>query len=118
MKLCGILLASVSGFDDYQYADDAARFGSVGSNQVYGSLGSIADTTQNVSPSKNNQGGHGNNRRYCHTTGASRRPHMWTSLNGGYFVEGRNRIECIGEELYCFIEERAQFGQITRELFR
>merc|ERR1712242_691187 len=37
----------------------------------------------------------------------------WTNnALGGYFKDGRNVVECVGEELYCFIEERAQFGQI------
>jgi hypothetical protein len=118
MKLSLILLSNfVFGFDnsDYNYAD-TVRFGSVGSNQIYGSTGSNPDATQNLSPARENQSGHGHNRRYCHTTGSNRRPHMWTSLNGGYFAEGRNRIECVGEDLYCFIEERAQFGQITQIL--
>merc|ERR1711990_186091 len=57
--------------------------------------------------------GHGGNRRYCHTTRNNRAVYNWTShAYGGYFAEGRNFMECMGEELYCFIEERAHYGQI------
>jgi hypothetical protein len=57
--------------------------------------------------------GHGGNRRYCHTTRHNRAVYNWTSHKfGGYFAEGRNFMECMGEELYCFIEERAHYGQI------
>lgn len=57
--------------------------------------------------------GHGGNRRYCHTTRNNRAVYNWTSHRyGGYFGEGRNFMECMGEELYCFIEERAHYGQI------
>ena len=57
--------------------------------------------------------GHGGNRRYCHTTRNNRAVYNWTSNKyGGYFAEGRNFMECMGEELYCFIEERAHYGQI------
>ena len=57
--------------------------------------------------------GHGGNRRYCHTTRNNRAVYNWTSHKyGGYFAEGRNFMECMGEELYCFIEERAHYGQI------
>ena len=71
-------------------------------------------TTQNLTPQLSLQSGHGGNRRYCHTTGHQRAIYQWSSNAnwGGYFAEGRNRMECIGQELYCFIEERAQFGQI------
>jgi hypothetical protein len=52
-------------------------------------------------------------RRYCHTTGHNRLIYQWNSnQQGGYFYEGRNIMECLGDELYCFIEERAQFGQV------
>jgi hypothetical protein len=57
--------------------------------------------------------GHAGNRRYCHTTRHNRAVYNWTSHQyGGYFAEGRNIMECMGEELYCFIEERAHYGQI------
>jgi hypothetical protein len=57
--------------------------------------------------------GHAGNRRYCHTTRNNRAVYNWTShAYGGYFAEGRNFMECMGEELYCFIEERAHYGQI------
>ena len=57
--------------------------------------------------------GHGGNRRFCHTTRNNRAVYNWTSHKyGGYFAEGRNFMECMGEELYCFIEERAHYGQI------
>merc|ERR1712198_214447 len=60
-----------------------------------------------------NNSGHGGNKRYCHSTGHNQSIFNWTSNStGGYFKDGRNVVECVGEELYCFIEERAQFGQI------
>ena len=82
-------------------------------NIPQGSTGNNAATTQNVFSDISLQSGHGGNRRFCHTTGHQRAIYQWSSsANGGYFAEGRNRMECVGEELYCFIEERAQFGQI------
>jgi hypothetical protein len=96
----------------YDYGE-AGRFGSMQVNVAQGSLGSNSATTQNVFPDISVQTGHGGNRRFCHTTGHQRAIWQWSSgANGGYFAEGRNRMECVGEELYCFIEERAQFGQI------
>ena len=106
--------AAAAQYIDYaEMADDAGRFGSMQVNVAQGSLGPIAGTTQNLFPDISKQTGHGGNRRFCHTTGHQRAIWQWSSsANGGYFNEGRNRMECIGEELYCFIEERAQFGQI------
>ena len=71
------------------------------------SSGEFADATRYL------RYGHGGNRRYCHTTRNNRAVYNWTShAYGGYFAEGRNFMECMGEELYCFIEERAHYGQI------
>ena len=100
---------------DYAYDySDAQRFGSMVVNTPQGSTGTNnPSTTQNLFADISYQTGHGGNRRFCHTTGHQRAIYQWSSsANGGYFAEGRNRMECIGEELYCFIEERAQFGQI------
>merc|ERR1711990_539059 len=71
------------------------------------SSGEFADATRYL------RYGHGGNRRYCHTTRNNRAVYNWTShAYGGYFAEGRNFMECMGEELYCFIEKRAHYGQI------
>ena len=111
-KLLGLISAVSAQNYDYNYGD-AGRFGSMVVNIPQGGTGSVPATSQNVTPQLSNQSGHGGNRRYCHTTGHQRAIYQWSSsANGGYFAEGRNRMECIGEELYCFIEERAQFGQI------
>jgi len=109
MKLCSLLAAAVSAqnFNDY----DVGKFGSMTHNTHYSS-GNVGGTTQNLFPDISVQTGHGGNRRYCHTTGHNRAVWQWNSAtNGGYFREGRNRMECVGDELYCFIEERGQFGQ-------
>ena len=94
----------------YDYYDgDAAKFGSL-QVVVPGTASGINDNWGDESAGSS---GHGGNKRYCHTTGAGRSVYNWTSNTlGGYYATGRNVVECIGEELYCFIEERAQFGQI------
>merc|ERR1712174_66560 len=105
MKLLGTLpLAALGQFYDYASPDDVGKFGAL---QVVttGAASSFVDN--------HGGGGHGGNKRYCHTTGHGQLVYNWTSnSNGGYFANGRNIVQCIGEELYCFIEERAQFGQI------
>merc|ERR1712227_712861 len=71
------------------------------------SVGGFADSVRYL------RYGHAGNRRFCHTTRNNRAVYNWTShAYGGYFAEGRNFMECMGEELYCFIEERAHYGQI------
>merc|ERR1712156_1009024 len=141
MKLLASLVVAAYGqnYDyDFYSSGEAYRFGSVGA----GSQFSTSETVQadGWSPpidsgtddaNDNSQGahlmtggiyddairyksfGHGGNRRYCHTTRNNRAVYNWTShAYGGYFAEGRNFMECMGEELYCFIEERAHYGQI------
>merc|ERR1712156_112829 len=141
MKLLASLVVAAYGqnYDyDFYSSGEAYRFGSVGA----GSQFSTSETVQadGWSPpidsgtddaNDNSQGahlmtggiyddairyksfGHGGNRRYCHTTRNNRAVYNWTShAYGGYFAEGRNFMECVGEELYCFIEERAHFGQV------
>jgi hypothetical protein len=56
-------------------------------------------------------GGHEGNRRYCHSTLDTVKIHRWDVTMNGYFAHF-NPVECIGEELFCTIEERAHFGQI------
>lgn len=122
MKLLSALAASVAA-QDYDFYN-SGKFGSNGNavpagsatntdSQVDGIIGEsgaagypIGDVAQAV--------GHGGNKRYCHSTRANRSVYNWTSMrdHGGFFGEGRNVIECVGEELYCFIEERAHFGQV------
>jgi len=112
MKLSALVSVAAAQYANYDYGE-AGRFGSMQVNVAQGALGTNAATTQNVFPDISLQSGHGGNRRFCHTTGHQRAIWQWSSgANGGYFAEGRNRMECVGEELYCFIEERAQFGQI------
>ena len=102
MGLVGVVCAQYEAYDygfgsDYDYAD-LQKFGSM---------------VPNTPPESHTPYGHGRNRRYCHTTGHNRMIYRWnSSQQGGYFYEGRNIMECLGDELYCFIEERAQFGQV------
>jgi len=141
MKLLATLFAATFGQDyDFYSSGEAYRFGSVGdfshtqgswTPQADGSAppidGSDADTDGNNDSQAGHlhaagefadtvrylRYGHGGNRRYCHTTRNNRAVYNWTSHKyGGYFGEGRNFMECMGEELYCFIEERAHYGQI------
>merc|ERR1712176_509001 len=111
MKLLGTLpLAALGQFYDYASPDDVGKFGAL---QVVttGAASSFVDNHGGGAVGGNR--GHGGNKRYCHTTGHGELVYNWTSnTNGGYFAKGRNIVQCIGEELYCFIEERAQFGQI------
>jgi len=112
MKLFGLVAVASAQNYAYDYGE-AGRFGSMTVNTAQGSTGSNPNLTQNTFQDISLQSGHGGNRRFCHTTGHQRAIWQWSSsANGGYFAEGRNRMECVGEELYCFIEERAQFGQI------
>jgi len=110
MKLLSALpLAAFGQYYDYNF-DDAGKFGAL-QVVVPGSSSSAVDNYGAEAIHGSN--GHGGNKRYCHSTGSGRSVYNWTkNALGGYFATGRNIVECIGEELYCFIEERAQFGQI------
>lgn len=56
-------------------------------------------------------GGHEGNRRFCHSTLDTKTIYKWDNSEHGYFGHF-NKVECLGEELFCFIEERAHFGQV------
>ena len=141
MKLLTTLVVAAAGqnYDyDFYSSGEAYRFGSVGAGPVIANGatqgvqadGSIEPINSQGSDAWNDSQaghlgtiyadsiryksfGHGGNRRYCHTTRNNRAVYNWTSHKyGGYFAEGRNFMECTGEELYCFIEERAHYGQI------
>jgi len=58
-----------------------------------------------------NAGGHEGNRRYCHSTKDTQKIFKWDVSSNGYFAH-YNKVECLGDELFCFVEERAHFGQI------
>lgn len=95
MKLTAALLAVVAAQDedrwsfyDYSMPND----GRVG-HAVSGTLG-----------------GHEGNRRWCHSTKDDKKIYRWDGTMNGYFAH-YNPVECIGEELFCHIEERAHFGQ-------
>merc|ERR1712176_431113 len=101
MKLLSTLPLAALGQSFYDYYDpnSAGKFGAL---QVV-TPGGAADNYGNEGASPNNSGHGGHNQSIFN----------WTSNStGGYFKDGRNVVECVGEELYCFIEERAQFGQI------
>merc|ERR1739838_80469 len=110
MKLLSTLPLAALGQSFYDYYDpnSAGKFGAL---QVV-TQGGAADNYGDEGASPNNSG-HGGNNPYCHSTGHNQSIYNWTNnALGGYFKDGRNVVECVGEELYCFIEERAQFGQI------
>lgn len=56
-------------------------------------------------------GGHMGNKRFCATTVDTTHFFRWDFSANGYHSQ-RNTVECVGEELYCTIEERAHFGQV------
>lgn len=137
-----VVVAHGQNYDyDFYTSGEAYRFGSVGAGSTFadtqpavqedGWTGPINTITASSDTDAHNDSqaahlngiyadsvryksfGHGGNRRYCHTTRNNRAVYNWTSHKyGGYFAEGRNFMECTGEELYCFIEERAHYGQI------
>lgn len=141
MKLLTTVILAAAGQDyDFYASGESYRFGSVGDfSHTAGSAttqedGFVAGINSDATASDDNAAndsqfshltgiyadnvryltfGHGGNRRFCHTTRNNRAVYNWTSHKyGGYFAEGRNFMECMGEELYCFIEERAHYGQI------
>jgi len=97
MKLSAILLAVAAaneGDDRWNYYDySIPNDGRVGH--------SVGGTT----------GGHEGNRRFCHSTVDTIHIHRWDASLNGYF-SNFNPVECIGEELFCQIEERAHYGQV------
>jgi len=100
MKLSALLVAVVAAEDDrwsfYDYSIPAD--GKVG--HASSGLGTA------------DMGGHEGNRRYCHSTLDTKKIYRWDMSMHGYFGHF-NAVECLGEELFCTIEERAHFGQIT-----
>ena len=135
MKLLATLVVAAFGQDyDFYSSGEAYRFGSVGdfshtqTSPTYQEDGSVVPIGTNADSQATHlqesagefadsvrylRYGHAGNRRFCHTTRNNRAVYNWTShAYGGYFAEGRNFMECMGEELYCFIEERAHYGQI------
>lgn len=100
MKLSAVLLAVVAAQDDdrwsfYDYSIPAD--GKVG--HAVSGLGMT------------NMGGHEGNRRYCHSTLDTQKIYRWDVTKNGFFAHF-NPVECLGEELFCTIEERAHYGQI------
>ncbi|CAG5100057.1 Oidioi.mRNA.OKI2018_I69.XSR.g16821.t1.cds [Oikopleura dioica] len=54
------------------------------------------------------------NRRYCHATPKQKQIRHWDITEHGYFSSGNYYpVECFGHDMFCYIEERAQFGQIV-----
>jgi hypothetical protein len=50
------------------------------------------------------------NGKFCHST-QDKLIHRWDRSLYGYFNDFE-LVKCVGEEFYCFIEERAHFGQV------
>lgn len=54
------------------------------------------------------------NRRYCHATRKDQQIRSWdVALNGYFNSDNYYPVECFGHDMFCYIEERAQFGQIV-----
>lgn len=99
MKLSAVLLAVVAAQDDdrWSFYDYSIPDGKTGhSVSGTGTAG---------------RGGHEGNRRFCHSTVDTVHIHRWDVTRNGYFAHF-NPVECVGEEMFCSIEERAHFGQI------
>lgn len=101
MKLSAVLMAVVAaqeGDDRWSFYD----YSMPADGKVGHAVSGIGTT---------GQGGHEGNRRYCHSTLDTKHIYRWDATMNGYFAHF-NPVECIGEELFCTIEERAHFGQI------
>jgi len=103
MKLSAALFVAATaqevGSDRWTYSDYAVD--SV-SNYANGKAGAATSGAYGY--------GSGNG-RFCHSTKDTVHIHRWDVSKNGYFSH-YNPVECVGEELYCFVEERAHFGQI------
>jgi len=54
------------------------------------------------------------NRRYCHATRKDQQIRHWDVSINGYFADNNYYpVECFGHDMFCYIEERAQFGQVV-----
>jgi len=103
MKLFATVVASAAGQGFYDY--NLFNTGSQPASN-YGKFGTV--TGGATGGDKGERSGNG---RFCHATKDSIAIHRWdVSING--FFSHYNRVECQGEELYCFMEERAHFGQV------
>ncbi|CAG5079005.1 Oidioi.mRNA.OKI2018_I69.PAR.g9144.t1.cds [Oikopleura dioica] len=98
MRLAAIFAAPALG-QNYFYSD-YGLFGSSNNGAKFGSTYTSAENTKQA------QG----NGKFCHST-ADKLIYRWDRSKYGYFSY-YNRVECVGEEFYCFIEERAHFGQV------
>merc|ERR1712037_303304 len=103
MNLSAVLFVAASAQDDgsdrWTYADYAVD------NVANYASGKAGAATSGVY-------GYGSgNGRFCHSTKDTVHIHRWDLSKNGYFAH-YNQVECVGEELYCFVEERAHFGQI------
>lgn len=101
MKLSAVLLAVVAAQD----GDDRWSF----YDYSIPNDGRVGHAVSGVGMAT--MGGHEGNRRYCHSTMDTLKIHRWDASMNGYFAHF-NPVECIGEELFCSIEERAHFGQV------
>merc|ERR1719444_741412 len=101
MKLFATVVASAAsqGFYDYNLFNTASQPAS-----SYGKYGTVNGKTS---------GGdlRSGNGRFCHATKDEITIHRWDVSKNGFFSH-YNLVQCQGEELYCFMEERAHFGQV------
>lgn len=102
MKLSALLLAVVAAQEE---GEDRWSFYDY-SMQADGKVGHAVSGVGTTG-----QGGHEGNRLYCHSTLDTKHIYRWDVTMNGYFAHF-NPVECIGNELFCTIEERAHFGQI------
>lgn len=96
MRLAAIFAAPALG----QFYSDYGLFNVESADGKFGSTYTATET------SKQAQG----NSKFCHST-QDKLIYRWDRSAFGYF-KTYQRVECVGEEFYCFIEERAHFGQV------
>lgn len=101
MKLFATVVASAAsqGFYDYNLFNSASQPAS-----NYGKYGTVNGKTSGTDLRSGNG-------RYCHATKDEITIHRWDVSKNGFFAH-YNLVQCQGEELYCFMEERAHFGQV------
>lgn len=97
MRLAAIFAGPALG----QFYDNYQDFNAAPSNSgaKFGSTYTAAETSK--------QTGNG---KFCHST-QDKLIHRWDRSMYGYFND-YELVKCVGEEFYCFIEERAHFGQV------
>ncbi|CBY12703.1 unnamed protein product [Oikopleura dioica] len=96
MRLAAIFAAPALGqWSDYAIFNQAPSYSGAKFGSTYTSVESSKQT---------------GNGKFCHST-QDKLIYRWDRSKYGYFQD-YERVKCVGEEFYCFIEERAHFGQV------